>query len=147
MSWFRLSTTVMIAICCLLQPVSVEAQTPQLKPVRFDFTVPIVVKDLHPDIVAVEVICTVLIDGVPVMPQFGSALISVSTLAQTGGIATATFSHTSNVPADAGGKPGAYTCTLFGQEGNVLRMFPNALDARFNTVPGKPFKVEGTFTW
>ena len=137
-------------ICCLVQPASVQGQPPGRKLVTFNFTVPITVKSLHPDIVSVKGWCAIRSEEVSISDAGSptSTPISVSTLAQNGGSGKVEVSMTIEVPETAGGKSGKYHCTLFGQTATESgSLWSTATDSRFKLNPATPYLVEGAFTF
>jgi hypothetical protein len=145
----RLSIIALL-ICCLVRPTRVQGQPPGSKLVTFNFTVPISVKSLHPDIISVKGWCAIRSDEVPVNDEGAptSTPVMVSTLAQNGGTGTVAVSLKVTVPNYAGGKSGKYHCTLFGQTATESGpLWSTATDARFKLSPVSPWKVEGTFTF
>jgi hypothetical protein len=145
----RLSIIALV-ICFLVQPASVQAQPPGRNMVTFNFTIPITIKSLHPDIISVKGWCAVHSDEAPVRDDYPptSNPVLVSTLAQNGGTGTVAVSLKVGVPPNAGGKAGKYLCTLFGQTATESTgLWPPATDDRFKTIPTAPYRVEGTFTF
>lgn len=131
-----------------------EAQVPTTA-VTMNFTIPITLRDLDTRITRIRPWCSLRLGTEPVSTGLGLSgnwvLISHLSKSEDGRVAgTITASGSVDVPADAGGKQGAYECVL---EGWMDATNATSITGFFAVTAPIPFKVvaadyaAGSFVW